>query len=116
MRDQEWDSAAAQLYSLDLAELVLCLSSLDSVDSKSAFSIVDEAEVFASFLNRDYVHKAGWVSGICSHFSIDLDESLHDNLGDFSAIEGVLQSVSEEDYERKAVSLLVRTSTARNVS
>jgi len=112
MRDQEWDSSSTKLYSLDLSELVFCLSCLNSVNSKSAFSIVDEAEVLASLLNRDHIHEAGWVGGICSHFAIDLDESLHNNLRDFSAIESILQAVSEEYYKRQAVSLFVRAGTA----
>merc|ERR1712070_429149 len=109
MRDQEWDSSSTKLYSLHLAELVFCLSGLNSVNSESAFGVVDESEVLASLLDRDHIHVAGWVVRVGSYFPVDLDESLHDNLGDFSAIEGVLQSVSKEDNERKAVSLLVRT-------
>jgi len=115
MRDQEWDSSSTELYSLHLAELVLCLSSLDSVDGESTLGIVDETEVLACLLNRDHIHVAGRVVGICSHFPVDLDESLHDDLGNFSAIEGVLQSVSKEDNERKAVSLLVGTRTTRTL-
>ena len=113
MRDQEWDSSSTELYSLHLAELVLCLSSLDSVDGESTLGIVDETEVLACLLNRDHIHVAGRVVGICSHFPVDLDESLHDDLGDFPAIEGVLQSVSKEHNKRQAVPLLVRTLTAR---
>lgn len=113
MRDQEWDSTSSKLHSLDLSKLVLGLSSLDSVDGESTLGIVDETEVLAGLVDRDHIHEPGWVGSIGSYFAIDLDESLHDNLGDFTAIEGVLQSVSEEDNERKAVSLLVRTWTAR---
>jgi len=83
------------------------------VNSESALGIVNESEVLAGLLDRDHVHEAGWVSGICSHFPVDLDESLHDDLGDFPAIEGVLQSVSKEHNKRQAVPLLVRTLTAR---
>lgn len=115
MRDQEWDSSSTELYSLHLAELVLCLSGLDSVDCESTLGIVDESEVLASLLNRDHIHVPGRVVGVCSHFPVDFDEPLHDDLGDFSAIEGVLQSVSKEYNERKAVSLLVRTRTTRTL-
>lgn len=111
MRDQEWDSSSAKLYSLDLSELIFSLRSLNSVHGESTLGIVDQSEMLASLLNRDDVHKASWVCRVCSDLSIDLDKSLHDNLGDFSAVQGILKSVSEEDNERKAVSLFVRTST-----
>ncbi|KAL8413650.1 hypothetical protein RB594_005060 [Gaeumannomyces avenae] len=59
MRNQEWDSAAAQLDTLDLAELVLGLLGLDAVDGEAALGVVDETEVLAGLLDRDDVHEAG---------------------------------------------------------
>lgn len=111
MRDQEWDSTSSQLHSFDLAKFVLGFSRFDSVHGESAFGIVDQSEVLASLVDRNYVHETSWVVGISSHFRVDLDESLHDNLGNFTAIESVLQSVSQEYNERKAISLFVRTRT-----
>ena len=114
MRDQEWDSTSSKLHSLDLSKLVLSFSSLNSVNSEATLGIVDETEVLASLLNTDHIHVTGWVVGIGSNFSIDLDESLHDNLGNLTAIERILQTISQEDDKGKAISLLVRTSTAHN--
>ena len=116
MRNQEWYASSSKLDSLDLSKLVLGLSCLNTVYGKSTLGIVDKSEVLASLLNADHIHEAGWVVGICPHFPIDLDKSLHDNLGDFSAIESVLQSIPNEDNKRKAVSKFVRTRTAGIVS
>jgi hypothetical protein len=97
------------LYSLDLAQLVFGFGSFDAVDGEAAFGIVDQSEVLASLVDRDHIHIASRVCSVCSDLAIDLDESLHDDLLNFAAIEGVLQSISDEDDERKAVTELVRT-------
>ena len=100
MRDQEWDSTTSKLYSLDLSEFVFTLSWFNSVYGESTLGVVDQTEVLSSLVNADNIHETGWISGICAHFSIDLDESLHDNLGNFTSIEGILQTISEENDQR----------------
>ena len=79
------------------------------MDCEAAFGVVDQSEVLASLVNRDYVHVASWVCRVCSNFAVDFDEALHDDLLDLAAIEGILQAISDEDDERKAVAELVRT-------
>jgi len=79
VRDQEWDSAFAQLHSLDLAKLVFCLLSLDSMNGEATLGIVDKTEVLASLFDGDDVHEACWVGGIGSDLCINLDQALHDN-------------------------------------
>lgn len=96
MRNQEWDAALAQLYSLDLAQLVLCLLFSDAVDGETALGVVDETEVLASLLDGDDVHVAGWVGRIGADLAIDLDQALHDNRLGLAAIEGVLQTMGED--------------------
>lgn len=96
MRNQEWDAALAQLYSLDLAQLVLCLLFSDAVDGETALGVVDETEVLASLLDGDDVHVAGWVGRIGADLAIDLDQALHDNCLGLAAIEGVLQTIGED--------------------
>ncbi len=93
MCDQERDAALAQLYPLDLAELVLCLLFGDAVDGEAALGVVDEAEVLARLLDADDVHEAGWVGGIGAHFAVDLDEALHHDRFGFAGVEGVLEAV-----------------------
>lgn len=96
MRNQEWDAALAQLYSLDLAQLVLCLLFGDAVDGETALGVVDETEVLACLLDGDDVHVAGWVGRIGADLAIDLDQALHDNRLGLAAIEGVLQTIGED--------------------
>lgn len=92
MRNQEWDSALAQLYPLDLCQLVFRLFSCDSVDGKPALGIVDKTEVLASLFNGDDVHKACRVGGIGPYFAVDFDEALHNDGFGLATVEGILQS------------------------
>ena len=109
MRNQEWDSTSSELYSFDLAQLVFRLCSLNAMDSETALGIVDKSEMLASFVNRDHIHIASRVCRVGSDLAIDLDEALHDNLLDLAAIQGILETISDEDDERQAVSKLVGT-------
>lgn len=109
MRDQEWDSALAKLHSLDLAELVLGLLGLDSVDSVSALGVVDESEVLASLLEGDDVHEAGRVGGVGADLAVNLDQTLHEDGLGLAVVQGILQTVADEDDEGHALALLVRT-------
>jgi len=90
MRNQEWDSALAQLYSLDLSKLVCGLLGGDAVDSEATFGIVYQSEVLASLLNGDNVHEASWVCSIGSDLAIDLDEALHDYRLNFASVKRIL--------------------------
>lgn len=110
MRNQEWDTATAQLDTLDLAELVLGLLGLDAVDREAALGVVDEAEVLAGLLDGDDVHEARGVGGVGADLAINLDQALHQDRLDLAAVEGVLEAVADEDDEGQAVASLVRTS------
>lgn len=93
MRNQEWDSALAQLYPLDLAQLVLSLLSGDTVDGEAALGVVDKTEVLAGLLNGDNIHEAGRVGDIGANLAVDLDETLHHNGLGLAVVERILQSV-----------------------
>ena len=108
MRDQEWDSALAQLHPLDLSELVFGLLGLDPVDGEAALGVVDQAEVLASLIDGDDVHEAGWVGGIGADLAIDLDQPLHDDRLGLARVERILETVSDEDDQWHAVTELVR--------
>lgn len=109
MRDQEWDSALAELDSLDLAELVLGLLGLDAVDGVAALGVVDEAEVLARLVDGDDVHEARRVRHVGAHLAVHLDQALHQDRLGLAVVQRVLQTVADEDDERHAVALLVRT-------
>jgi len=109
VRNQEWDSALAKLHTLDLAELVLGLLSLDAVDGKAALGVVDEAEVLASLLNGDDIHESGRVGHVGTDLAVDLDEALHkDRLG-LAVVERILETVADEDDQRQSITALVGT-------
>jgi hypothetical protein len=109
VRDQEWDSTTAELNTLDLAELVLSLLGLDSVDGEAALGVVDETEALASLLDGDDVHEAGGVGLIGADLAIDLDQALHEDGLGLAVVEGILEAVSDEDDQRHAVAELVGT-------
>jgi len=90
VRDQEWDSALAQLYSLNLPKLVFGLLGLDSVDGEAALGVVDQTKVLASLFDADDVHETSWVGGIGSDLSIDLDQTLHDNGLSLARVQSIL--------------------------
>ena len=54
-------------------------------------------------------HEASWVGRVGPDLVVDLDQSLHDNSGDFTASQGILQTVAEEDGEREGFAELVGT-------
>lgn len=109
MRNQEWDTATSELDALDLSELVLGLLSLDTVDGETTLGIVDEAEVLASLLDVDNIHEAGGEGHVGADLVVDLDQALHDNGLGLAVVEGVLQAVTDEDDQGKAVASLVGT-------
>lgn len=91
MRNQEWDPALAKLNTLDLAELELGLLGLDAVDGETALGVVDETEVLAGLVDGDDIHEATGVGHISADLAIDLDETLHHDGLDLTAVQGVLQ-------------------------
>lgn len=109
MRDQEWDSTTSKLDALDLAQLVLGLLGLDSVDGESTLGIVDEAEVLAGLVDGDDVHEARGVGGVGADLAVNLDQALHQDGLSLAVVEGILEAVSDEDDQGHAVAELVRT-------
>lgn len=62
------------------------------MDGETALGIVDKAEIFTGFFNRDDVHEARGVGGIGTDFAVDSDESLHHDGFGFAGVESVLES------------------------
>jgi hypothetical protein len=108
MRNQEWDPSLPELHPLDLSELVLRLRRLDTVDGESALRIVHQAEVLASLLDRYHVHVTGWICRVGADLAVNFDKALHDDLLDFAAIEGILETVADEDDQGETVTEFVR--------
>jgi hypothetical protein len=109
VRNQEWDAALAKLNTLDLAELVLGLLVLDTVDGEASLGVVDEAEVLARLLDGDDVHETSGVGHVGAYLAVDLDEALHEDGPGLAVVEGILETVADEDDEGHALAELVRT-------
>lgn len=90
VRNQVWDSALAQLYPLNLCQLIFRLFSRDTVDSETTLCIIHKAEVLACLFNRDHIHESGRVCCVGAYFAVNLDEALHDDGFGFAGIEGIL--------------------------
>lgn len=96
VRNQEWDSALAELDTLDLAELVFGLLSLDAVHGEATLGVVDETEVLAGLLDGDDIHEASGVGGVGADPAVDLDKTLHEDSSDLATVEGILQTVAQK--------------------
>jgi hypothetical protein len=66
------------------------------------------------FCHRNIVkiltHEASREGGVSSNLVVHLDETLHQNVGNLLLGKGILQSVSEKNDERQALTELVRSS------
>lgn len=95
----------------NLAELELGLLLVDLVSLESTFDIKEDSEVLVSSLNGDDVHVTKRESGVSSELTVDLDETflVLDNLSGLLSVEGVAESLLEENIQGDALSKLVRT-------
>jgi hypothetical protein len=109
VRDQEWDSTSTQLNPLHFSELERGFLSLNSVDSETAFGIIKKSEVLSGLFDADDVHQSCRVGHVGAHFSVDLDEALHHDGPRLTVVQGILESVSNENNERQAISFFVGT-------
>jgi len=107
--DDEGDALGAELDLLDLAQLVLGLLGGDTVDSEASLGIVDETEVLTSLLDGDDIHETSRVGRVSADLAVDLDEALHEDGLNLLAVEGVLQTVAQQDDERQALAELMGT-------
>lgn len=103
------NSLLSERVGLDLQELEGSLLGGDSVDGESSLDVVKETEVLSGPLNSDDVHETGGEGLVGPDLSVDLDGPLGHDGGDLTTGQGVLETVSEEDGERKGLSELVRT-------
>lgn len=107
--DNKRDLLQGELSTLDLAKLVGLLLVGDSVKDVLALGVVDQTELIVGLGDLNDVHEASREVGVGSDLTINLDVLLNaDNLG-LAAGEGVLQTVSQDEDERQALSQLVGT-------
>ena len=46
-------------------------------------------------------HESCWVVDVSADLSVNFDESLHDDLGDFGVGQSVLQAIAQENHQRQ---------------
>jgi len=90
MSNKEWNALPPKLDSLDLAQLILRLFSLDAMHSKPTLGIIDQPKVLASLVDRDDIHKSSGVGGVGADLAIDFYVTLHENSLRFSGVESIL--------------------------
>lgn len=107
MGNNEGDTLGTNLHLTDLTELVLGLLIRDAVDNKATLDVVKDAEVLASLLDLDDIHKAGGVVDISANLAINLDVTLHNNGVSLTLVQSILQTVADENNKGQALTELV---------
>lgn len=79
------------------------------MDGEATLDIVKETEMLAGSLKADHVHETGWVCLIGANFAIHADDALHDDGGHLTARKSILETIAEEDGQRKRLAQPVRT-------
>merc|ERR1712170_101959 len=92
------------------AQLVLGFIRGDSMNSKPALHIIDQAEVLIGSVNGDDVHEASWVAFVCAHLAIDYDEALIDNFLHLSVGKCIFEAIAEEHNHGQTLPQLVGAS------
>jgi len=105
--DNVGHSVLSDQASVDTAQLECSLLRGDSVDGESSLGVVEKTEGLVGGLDGDDVHETGRVGGVSSNLVVDLDVSLLDDNVSLTSGQSVLQSVSEENRQREALSQLV---------
>jgi len=94
---------------VDSAQLVGGLFGGDVVDGESALGVPDETEILLGLVDGDDIHKTGREFHVGADLAVNLDEALHDNHLNLLVGQGVLEAVTQQDRERKALAKLVGT-------
>ena len=109
--DDGGDAAVGGEDVLDAAELDLGFGFADVDEGEATLVVVHDAEAFVGAGDFNDVLEASGVLGVDAGAGVDVDELLaEDHLG-FATVEGVLETVAEDDGEGEAFTELVGTST-----
>jgi len=77
------------------------------VHDEPTLGIVEHAEVFIGLLDGDDIHEATGVVGIGANLAVDFDETLHQDLLYLLFGQGVLETITQNQHERQALTQLV---------
>ena len=93
----------------DLAELEASFGLVNAVEDETTLDIIEETETISTAIEGDDIHETSRVGGVGADLAIDLNKTLHADHLDFMIGESVLQTVTDNEEERQAFSLLVGT-------
>jgi len=84
------NTASTEGDAADLEEFVASLLRSDPVDGESTLDVVEETEVLARLFDADNILESRRVCWVGADLSIDFDQTLLDNDGDFTAGKSIL--------------------------
>lgn len=109
MGDNEWDSLGSNLHLANLAKLILGFLIRDAVNNETSLDVIHKTELLTGLFNLNDIHETGREVGISANLTIDLNQALHNNAGNLTLIQGIFQTVTEENDQGKTLTKLVRT-------
>ena len=93
----------------NLAELETSFVFINAVEDETTLDIIEKTETISTTIESDDIHETSRVGRVGTDLTIDLDKTLHTDHLDFMVGESVLQTVTDNEEERQAFSLLVGT-------
>ena len=106
----EGNASREQTDLLDTAELESSLLGKDSVQDEASLGVVQHTEVLVGAINVDDVHETSGEGGISTNLTVNGDQTLHQDEGNLTAGQSVLESVTQKDHQGQALAKLVGTS------
>jgi hypothetical protein len=109
-----WDTLGAELELVDTAQLVCALVSegllvVKTVEHESALGVEKHTELLVSLVEGDDIGESTWEVGVGAAAAVDLHQAHHANLLDLLLGECVLETVTEDEHQGKALAELVGT-------
>jgi len=107
--DGNGDLLGGNIHLLDTAKLVLGLVLVDTVEDETSLGIVEKTETVTRLLKFDNIHESSGVVVVGPDLTVNLDTTFHANLLAFLSGQGVLETLTKDDGNGKALALLVGT-------
>merc|ERR1712098_881529 len=103
MGDNVWNTLRSTRDPLHTAELELRFLIINFLWAETPLGVVKHAEVFAGLLNCDDVHETSGKVDVRASFGVDLDKPLHEDEHRLTSCECVLQPLTKEHNQGKAL-------------
>merc|ERR1712153_81731 len=108
-----WDALGAECQLVDTAQLEGWLISkllvVQALEHVASLDVEHHTEVLVSLVEGDNVVETTWEVRVGAHTAVNLDETEHANLLALLLGQGVLETVPEDETQRKALAELVRS-------